>query len=261
MEQKSQSPRQKGRKPAGDAVNPRHYFDDAYYTRRWTEYFSLPLGDPEKEIIRSEIVVASQLIAKARIRMLKLSSLAPEAELMQEAAFKVLKDFEKFDPNKKKKKDASAFIYLTTIITHWLLTYVFKVRKHRTIFISFPQSSSSSNGADAASDRPAQDPVERMPNDSMKVDPKAWLNLLEDEDTSIKMNLLTGSAIGQEIVNFISGDHSLSSEMPEKSVYTLRSLMCHLKSKDFSTQECKQYLRALKIDYRATNGIPEEADV
>lgn len=232
--------------------SPKHYFIDSHYTAMWKRYFDLPLLDPERETIRNEIVMASQDIAKARIRMLKLTTFAPEADLLQEAAFKVLRDFDKFDPNKKKKKEASAFVYLTTIITNCLLTYVFKIRKQKSTFMQFPSSPTTPSGGDHIVEK-INDAADKMTNsERVRLEAKSWGDMVDRDNLNLMVSLLRETPIGQEIITYIVEKTQIDTSLG-KGVFTLRSLIQHLKQKDFSAQECKQYLRHVKVEYQNIN--------
>jgi hypothetical protein len=104
------------------------YFNDPYFTELWTRYFVVA-DEIEKQKVRDEIVIESGKIALAVINTFKLYRFCDTDELMQEAYFKVLRDFELFNPTIEKKNKASAFIFLTTIIKNHLLAHIYRLRR------------------------------------------------------------------------------------------------------------------------------------
>lgn len=227
-----------------------YYIDKKQLTSRWIEGLKLDPSSNEYIEIRNEVVGASQLIAKALIKMHHFSSFSSEDDLLQEAAIKVLKDYEKFNPEK-----SNAFNFLTTIIKNHLLTHIFKCRRDYTIFSSIDQE----NQPPLENEEVFFCPEESSPefegeDDSFSFQYDMTAPIIKKERVAIMMAILNQDKIGKDVIAYLGKvntnwkkDKIKVSEI--KSLYTLRNLFAFLKQKGHSSQDIKKYFLSAKEKY------------
>jgi DNA-directed RNA polymerase specialized sigma24 family protein len=231
----------------------KQYSDNERLTRLWLYSLEPSCSEEERDAIREEIVVASQNIAKIRIRQHHFTQFASEEELMQEAALKVLKDYDKFNKHSVKEgtpRKLSAFVFLTTIITNHLLTFIYKIRKQnsRTVSIENPDSDASSS-------------EELMDKLTLKKESQKLLREV-DEPILPMLKILARDSVGLEILKFLGYDkinrEDLLFEIDKKDSsltnrLNVRTLMKHLHQLGYETHHCKIYLQDVKKIYSGDN--------
>lgn len=224
--------------------NPvKFYIDNEKMTRRWLLALEPSCPVSLYEEIRTEIVLASVAIAKARIRQNKLTNFDSEEELIQEAYFKVIKDFSKFNQYKAKegvKKRLSAFNYLTTIIKNHLLTHIAKCRKISYRMRPFETDDSEGNTIDVLSFIL----VKEYENFEQK--------MFAEPDASIKMlAILNESEIGRVVISFLELFPSSvkgRASVPGTKI-NLRTLLKYMATNGFDLKTSKIYLKSIKKKY------------
>lgn len=242
----------KSRKAGENGLPANHYFDNKYYTDIWIEYFQPGTSDLRKEAIRQEIVLASLRISKIIIRMYRLTQFATEDDLTQEATYKVLRDFEKFNYKIEGKKNAaSAYVFITTIIKNHLLTFIYKARKyqHRVVFLD--QLTTHTEIEDSSADTTSETyhiDLEQTMDESYAVDElRQMVACLDDQPIGQAILEYLGISGVDKLGLTSSEDYTITSEDKRMN---LRSLTKYLREeRGFSLKDCSQYLGYLKNIY------------
>jgi DNA-directed RNA polymerase specialized sigma24 family protein len=242
-----------------------YYFDNEHYTSIWVEYYKPETTYERKEAIRSEITLVSLKIAKILIRKYKLFQFADSKDLEQEAMYKVLRDFEQFDPNRKNTKSKpNAFNFLTTIMKNHMFTYVYGARKYNYRWVSIddvntdssPLSSSIQDTASTTSNNSATSLTSIYHQSTSNPNNIPFIH----EDIHTMYSILADSPIGKDILEYlhitIHLDGTITTNTPnsihkyKNKKVSLKSLLVYLKKhKKRNYKDCLTAIEALKELY------------
>lgn len=218
------------------------YFDDYHYTPLWLEAVSEECSPIRRDELREELLTGARDVAQGVIRKWGFHQWEREDDLIQEAMFKVLKDFHKFGKKPPKPgQRLSAHTYLTTIIKNHLFTYIHKARRIHS----------------------RTSPLEVLGPDGNIIDNLEILSFNEDfkveelfstVSSDDMIETLKKTELGILMLEFL-GYFGLPEEEEERKL-TFKALFAFAEERGYTEKECKSFLKKLRRIYKRRDQRP-----